>query len=292
VTEFDRALALQPASPSGSPSVSDSSYDARLDEAWQIGSGINGGFLLALAGKALSESFSGPCPSGHPDPFSVSAYYLSASEPGPARLDVSRLKSGKAMTTGQVSLSQGDGDGNRIERLRAIAHYGHLEALSDEVRTTAVPPPMPRPEDCLPSSAAPPKYIESANLLQRLDIRLDPATSGWAVGQPSGQGVIQGWLKMADDRAPDALQLLFAVDALPPVTFDLGLYGWTPTLELTVHVRAQPAPGWLLVRHSTRNFAGGLLEEDGEVWDSTGRLVAQSRQLAMAPRRRPKGQAS
>jgi acyl-CoA thioesterase len=262
------------------------SYDARLDEAWQIGSGINGGFLLALAGKALSDSFP-----GHPDPFSISAYYLSASLAGPARLDVSRLKSGKAMTTGQVSVSQHGDDGNPIERLRAIAHFGHLEGLSDEVRTTALPPQMPPPEDCLPSSAAPPKFLDSARLLQRLDIRLDPETSGWAVGEPSGQGIIQGWLKMADDRTPDPLQLLFAVDALPPVTFDLGLYGWTPTLELTVHVRAQPAPGWLLVRHSTRNFAGGLLEEDGEVWDSTGRLVAQSRQLAMAPRRRSKTQA-
>ena len=34
----------------------------------------------------------------------------------------------------------------------------------------------------------------------------------------------------------------------------------------------------------TRNVAGGYFEEDCEVWDSTGRLVAQSRQLAGMPR--------
>ena len=66
-------------------------------------------------------------------------------------------------------------------------------------------------------------------------------------------------------------------DALPPVTFDLGRPGWAPTLELTVHVRAVPAPGWLKVSHRTRNVAGGMFEEDCEVWDSAGRLVAQSR---------------
>jgi len=89
---------------------------------------------------------------------------------------------------------------------------------------------------------------------------------------------------MADGREPDPLMLLLAVDTLPPVTFDMGLAGWAPTLELTAHVRARPAPGWLRVRVSTRNFAGGLLEEDAEVWDSQDRLVAQSRQLARAPK--------
>ena len=60
--------------------------------------------------------------------------------------------------------------------------------------------------------------------------------------------------------------------------------GWAPTLELTAHVRAGPAPGWLKVRHATRNLAGGMFEEDCEVWDSAGRLVAQSRQLRPAAR--------
>ena len=75
-----------------------------------------------------------------------------------------------------------------------------------------------------------------------------------------------------------------AVDALPPVTFNLGIMGWAPTLELTAHIRAKPAPGWLRLRHHTRNIAGGMFEEDCEVWDSADRLVAQSRQLALLPR--------
>ncbi|HEX5771145.1 MAG TPA: thioesterase family protein, partial [Nocardioidaceae bacterium] len=145
-------------------------------------------------------------------------------------------------------------------------------------------PDLPDPERCIGTDLAPEDFRTSAPLLDRFDLRLDPDTVGWALGKPTGRGMIRGWLRMADGREPDALSLLLALDALPPVTFDLGLPGWTPTLELTAHVRAVPAPGWLKVTHSTRNFAGGLLEEDAEVWDSAGRLVAQSRQLARAPR--------
>ncbi|MGF2075329.1 hypothetical protein, partial [Enterococcus casseliflavus] len=59
---------------------------------------------------------------------------------------------------------------------------------------------------------------------------------------------------------------------------------WVPTVELTVHVRATPAPGPLRCRFSSHFVTGGLLSEDGEIWDSTGALVAQSRQLALTPR--------
>jgi hypothetical protein len=81
-------------------------------------------------------------------------------------------------------------------------------------------------------------------------------------------------------REPDLLSLPFVVDAFPPVAFDLGAMGWAPTIEFTGHVRALPAPGWLRVRLTTTNVAGGLMEEDCVVWDSTDRVVAQSRQLA------------
>ena len=131
---------------------------------------------------------------------------------------------------------------------------------------------------------APEDVKKMAPLLARFGTLLDPATAMWAVGKPSRNGVIQGWFELADHRPLDPLALLMVVDALPPVTFDLGMPGWAPTLELTAHVRARPAPGWAVVRHCTRTVAGGLFEEDCDVWDSTGRLVAQSRQLALQPR--------
>jgi acyl-CoA thioesterase len=276
-SEFDRGIALHERAEQ--PSV----YNGELDAGWKVGAGINGGLLLAVAANALKQVFLGD---GHLDPIAISAYYLSASRSGPSTLHTDVIRRGRTMSTGQVSLTQAEDDGGSVERVRAIATYGNLDDLPDEVHTTATPPVMPPPDQCIGTDLAPADFRATAALLDRFDLRLDPDCVGWALGEPSKRGVIQGWLKLADGREPDPLMLLLAVDALPPVTFDLGLPGWAPTVELTAHLRAKPAPGWLRVVHSTRNFAGGFLEEDAEVWDSTGRLVAQSRQLARAPRPR------
>lgn len=272
-SEFDQGIALERRAAGV--------FDAHLDEGWSIGAGINGGFLLATLGNALRHTFAGE---GHPDPLSISAYYLAAATAGPATLTTDVVRRGRTMSTGAATLSQ-EVDGVRVERARALATYGDLSALPEEVHTTAVPPDLADVESCLGTHLAPPEFRSTAPLLDRFDLRLDSGSVGWALGEPSGRGLIQGWFRMADGREPDALSLLLALDALPPVTFDLGLPGWTPTLELTAHVRAVPAPGWLRITHSTRNFAGGFLEEDAEIWDSRDRLVAQSRQLARAPRR-------
>ena len=96
---------------------------------------------------------------------------------------------------------------------------------------------------------------------------------------------MSGWFRLADAEPIDVLGLLVAVDAFPPTIFRSGLpVAWTPTLELTAHIRARPEAGWLRCAFATRFITGGFLEEDGEVWDETGRLVAQSRQLALLPR--------
>ncbi|WP_270887482.1 thioesterase family protein [Pedococcus sp. 5OH_020] len=264
-------------------------YDASLGEGWRIGGGVNGGLLLAVAGRALSQRLGKAAQEGpaHPDPLAISAYYLSPGVPGAASVRTEVVRRGRAVSTGQASLLQDDGEGRQVERVRVLATYGDLGALGDQVSTTATPPNLPPPEQCVSTDQAPADFLRYASLLDRLDLRLDPATTGWAVGKPSGNGVIRGWLRMADGREPDPLLLLLAVDALPPVAFELGLPGWTPTLELTAHVRARPAAGWLRVNLTSRTMSGGYLEEDAEVWDSEGRLVALSRQLARAtpPRR-------
>ena len=118
----------------------------------------------------------------------------------------------------------------------------------------------------------------------RVETRLDPATAGWVTGRPSGEPVMRAWVRLADGREPDPLALLLFADVLPPTSWSVGLMGWAPTVQLQVLVRALPAPGWCLVEASASEIAGGWLDEDYRIWDSTGRLVAQSRQLARSPR--------
>jgi hypothetical protein len=92
-------------------------------------------------------------------------------------------------------------------------------------------------------------------------------------------------------------------DALLTATFTFHPSGPVPTLELTVYVRAVPAPGPLRVRQRSRLVGGprpnserpptasrgptarhqcsvGLVDEVCDIWDSRDRLVAQATQLA------------
>ena len=255
-------------------------YAANLDAGWVVGGGVNGGYALAVIGNAIRAELTAD---GQPDPVSVSAYYLSPTKPGPAVVRVRRIRVGGKRSTVAASLVQ-EHEGQEVERITALAVYGDIDRMPAEVQRQIPPPELPPLEDCVDARQAPEEVRRIAPLLERFGTRIDPAYVGWAVGKPSGSGIIQGWFKLADDRPLDPIALLMVVDALPPVTFDLGLPGWAPTLELTAHVRARPAAGWAIVRHATRNISGGQFEEDCEVWDSEGNLVAMSRQLALLPR--------
>ncbi len=249
-------------------------FSADLAAGWVVGGGVNGGYQLAVLGNAIATAIP-----DKPDPIAMSAYFLSPGAPGPATIDVDVRREGGNVSVVAADLRQGD-----TTRITVLATYGNLGRQPDDVRTTAEEIQLPPLEECVSNRLAPPELREMAPLLDRFDMRFHPDQVGWTVGQPSGEGVLSAWFRLIDGREPDPLELLMVLDALPPVTFELGTMGWAPTLELTAHVRARPAPGWLKVRHLTRNIAGGMFEEDCEVWDSAGRLVAQSRQLALYPR--------
>jgi acyl-CoA thioesterase len=97
---------------------------------------------------------------------------------------------------------------------------------------------------------------------------------------------VGGWLAHAEPREIDALSLAFFSDAVIPAPFmRLREPNPAPTIDLNVHFRTslpldEPTEVCLL-RIRTRVIHEGFFEEDGLIWAPDGRLLAQSRQLAI-----------
>ena len=103
--------------------------------------------------------------------------------------------------------------------------------LPEPVLLQPSPPSMPAPPECVGTpDTAKLRGETEVPLAEHIEQRLDPATAGWARGEPSGQGEIRGWFRFLDDRAVQPADLYFVLDCFPPVAFDLGLMGWAPTL--------------------------------------------------------------
>jgi acyl-CoA thioesterase len=241
-------------------------FDATLDPGWAIGGKPNGGYTLAVLARAACQAVDAPAP------LVVSGHYLRAPDPGPAEVVVDVSRRGRRVSSCRATLWQGG-----KPCLDALVSAGTVPDGSVGVEFSDVPAPELTPADQCPTGR--PLHFQ-AELLDHIDVRVDPVTAPFP--DPTGDPVVRAWFRLLDDEPVDPLALLLAVDALPPTVFNLGSIGWAPTVELTVLLRGVPAPGWLTVEARTHSIAGGWFDEEARVWDSTGRLVAQSRQLALA----------
>jgi hypothetical protein len=253
---------------------------------------VNGGVLIATVLRAVLDC------SVLPHPVATSAHFLRVARLAPARIDVTWLKTGRTAATARATLIQDD-----QPVLEATVTTGTVpvsrsatsdangagdgdQADSGRLRWTDAAPVLPSPQECVdlgpwPGTVAP---DGTAGYASQVRLLLDPAVTGWRFGEPAGMPVMRGYFALREDREPDALMLALAVDGLPPVVFGLGATGWAPTVELTMHMRLVPAPGLLTVAARSRHVSGGWFDEEAEVWDSAGNLVAQSRQLARVGR--------
>ncbi|WP_067174142.1 thioesterase family protein [Microtetraspora niveoalba] len=251
--------------------VDDTTYDVCLDDGYAIGGPLNGGYLMAAMLRAVTDA------SEHPHPVSTSAQFLKPIPPGPATVRLERLKTGRTAAMTRATLMR---DGERFIDMQVTTATLDPEAAPhwSGVPQTA----MPGLDDCvrLPT----PKPESNMTLGAQIELRFDPDSIGWLRGAPSGRPESRAYFRMVEPQDPDPYVIALAVDALPPVVFSAGGRGWAPTVELTWYLRALPAPGWLTLLGSGRLVSDGWFDEEVEVWDSAGRLVAQSRQLARVGR--------
>jgi hypothetical protein len=272
IHEFDRATAvtLRHADDDGR-----AVHDVEIDPGWTIGDKPNGGYLLAAIARAAAATTAAVEGPSHPHALSATAAYVGPPALGPAEVHSEVLRRGRGMSQVRARLVQDD-----ATRVEATFTLGRLAADAEPWWGGEAVPELPDISAERRTPAAGPGGMHLP-IMDRVDIRLDPATAGFAAGQPAGRGELRAHLSFADGRTPDPLALLYAVDALPPATFDLaGTTGWVPTLSLTAYVRALPAPGPLVVRQRARLVEARTVDEVCDVWDSRGRLVAQATQLA------------
>jgi len=250
-----------------------SSVDVLLDGSWAVEGRLHGGYLLRTAvEQALDDQ--------HPHPLAASVHYISPPDAGPAAVQVERLRTGRRVASSRVRLVQVAADGaDSVARAELLLSHGSLSAGDDYWSAPGGPPVLPPLADC---PRVPPQTPtgRTVSYFTHVDLRIDPASAQWADGRPQRQASVQGWMRRDDGADACPLDLLVFADAMPPVTFDLGLTGWVPTLELTVLLRGLPAPGWVRVLQRARLLRDGWLDEECEIWDSSDRLVAQARQLA------------
>ena len=264
---------------------------------------VNGGVLMATVLRCVLDT------SPHPHPVATSTHFLRVPQLAPAQVEVTWLKQGRTAATARASLIQ---DAKPLLELTvttgtvsaapavivpaaaasaAAGAAGGAAASAGNGRAaglswTGAPPVLPPIEECIdlgmwPGAVGPDGTIGYAG---QVEMRLDPATTGWRHGTPAGIPEMRGYFRLREDRDPDAYLLALAVDGMPPVVFGLGASGWAPTVELTWHMRAVPVPGVLKVAARCRHVSGGWFDEEAEVWDAAGRLVAQSRQIARVGR--------
>lgn len=240
---------------------------------WDIFGIANGGYLMAIAARAMSEAAGGRLP------VSVTAHFTRPLAAGPIEVSVQSLKVGRTFSTMSARVTA---ESESLTLLGGFAQPGALDA--NQVYVAGAPPDLPSPADCPQALPAPDGPLPPP-LMAQFEERIHPDDVGPLVGRPSGTARVRGWFRLHDEEPIDPFALLLVADAFPPAVFNADLpLAWTPTIEMTTQIRATPAEGWLRCQFSTRFVSGGLLEEDGEIWDETGNLVALSRQLALVPR--------
>jgi hypothetical protein len=267
-TLFSDAMRLTPVSSDDPVSV----FQGVLNRHWTIGPKVHGGAMLALCANAAQLSFGGDV-----QPIAVTGNFLWAPDPGPMRLVATVRKRGRRVSLVDVELRQAERTAVRASVTLGDPEHHVPPLLSfNPVVPLMTPEPPPGLEPIGPGHP----MADIVHLAHGCDIR--PALHTLGPRSDGGPPVFEYWVR-PKGVAPDALFALLCGDVSAPVTFAVGRSGWAPTVQLTAYLRAMPADGWLRVMCTAVQIGQDWFDEDHIVVDCEGRIIVQSRQLAMVP---------
>lgn len=240
-------------------------FELQITDRWCINGTPNGGYIMALIIKAMeifSDKSSSPI---------VSASYLLKCRPGRAFIHLEMVSRSPNYTRIMARLVQGN-----EEKVRAFGTFSSDINGAGGSEYDAGPPEM---VDFDSAFQTPPMDIHT--LMDRIDLRLDPSCVGWAFGEYAKPMQFKGYVRFKEERGLDLPAVFMFADVFPPPVFTAyGPGTWVPTLELSVNVRKIPRTNVLKGVFTSRFISSGLVEEDGELWDEAGDLIALSRQYS------------
>jgi len=248
-------------------------FDGELNEHWTIGPKVHGGAMLALCANAARTALA----LEGVEPIAVSGSFLWAPDPGPLRVVTTIRKRGRRVSLVDVELNQGDRTAVRVTITMAEPEHHAPPLLSvNPVVPLMTPEPPPGLEPIGPGHP----MADVVHLAHGCDIR--PSLTTMAPRVDGGPPVIEYWVR-PKEGSPDVLFALLCGDVSAPVTMGVNRSGWAPTVQLTAYLRGMPADGWLRVMCTTMQIGQEWFDEDHVVVDCEGRIIVQSRQLALVP---------
>jgi acyl-CoA thioesterase len=252
--------------------MGEDSFTAAIHPGWWVVRGPHGGYISAIVLRALTERLDDPL--RHIRSFTT--HFTAAPKEGDLEITTSLDRGGRAMSFLSAHVRQG-------EKVVATALAAFSEPWTGFEFDDAPMPEVPTPEQSFPV----PKEGENIPaFLGNFDMY---ACFGSLPFSGHHEAVVGGWYRLAEQQIADQFVVATLLDAWAPAVFPRATEMIVcPTIDLTLHFRSPlPLDGarpddLYLGRFSSTLGRDGFFEEDGSFWGPDGRLIAQSRQLALA----------
>lgn len=247
-------------------------WEAELSERWSSLVGIHGGYVTAIAARAIAEAIRDPAKPMR----TLSAQFLRSLRPGRVEIDVEVERQGRALAFVSARVRQRDRTVVLVRSTSAAATAGLIYDHHRPRLRAAQPPPGA-------------SRFDGNGLVRHFDeveVVMDPDVVPFS---GTGDAWLAAWMRPLGGEPIDNIWLVAACDVLPPALFSRTT-GPTraATIDYTVHLPlADPGAHVAVGEHVFLDCRSpiavdGLAVEDGVLWAPDGTVLAVSRQTRLA----------
>jgi acyl-CoA thioesterase len=253
--------------------LEDNKFIVNPDTNYFVGNTPHGGYLMALMHNALTSILP------HSTAISSSVQYLDRIDAKTFELEVETFKTSRGSSSGIVKLKQDDkicttftGTCSDFQFMKG---YDGLQKPLPNIFNESDKKDYIKMNYDKISKGFTPAFIK------QLECLIHPDHAWWNrdSNDKNNEARCSAFLEM-QGGIPDQFCLSFYSDILPPVVSNkYGPLGWIPTITLTTHIRQLPSTSELYADFRATDINKGYFEQDCNIWDLNGNLVASSRQL-------------